>query len=226
MKPSHKLAETTTADGGNLTLVEHDGSYCIRLNGQDLMHSRTSASELLLGQVGCGRLSEVAAPRILIGGLGLGFTLKSTLDQVGPEARVEVAELFPEVIRWNRDFLGSLHGKLLDDPRVEVHAEDVFHTIKRGGPEAYDAILLDIDNGPTAMVQKSNARLYSQNGLDRLAAAVKANGRVAIWSAARDARFEARLKKSGLRLECVPAKRYASAKRDACTIYLADPFQF
>lgn len=226
MKPSHTLAETTTSDGARLTLVEHDGSYCIRLNGQDLMNSRTSASEFLLGQLGCGRLSEIAEPRILIGGLGLGFTLKSVLEHVGLGARVEVAELFPEVIEWNRKFLGALNGGLLDDSRVEARAEDVFHTLKRSGPEAYDAILLDIDNGPTAMVQKANARLYDRRGLELLATCVKAAGRVAIWSAARDAGFEERMKRAHFVVEPVPAKIYPGAKRDAYTIYLADPFQF
>lgn len=230
MKPSRKLAETTTPDGGWLTLVEHDGSYCIRLNGQDLMHSRTSASESLLGRLGCAKLSEIRNPRILIGGLGLGFTLKSALEQVVPEARVEVAELFPEIIEWNRRFLHDLHGNLLDDPRVEVFAEDVFQTLKRvardAGPEAYDAILLDIDNGPAPMVQKANARLYSRNGLDRLASSLKVTGRLAIWSAARDLPFETRLKRAHFRIESVPAKQYEQAKREVHTIYLADPFRF
>lgn len=226
MKPSHTLAETITPEGRKLTLVEHDGSYCIRLDGRDLMHSRTAFSEVYLGQLGCGRLSEVVAPRILIGGLGLGFTLKGVLDHVGPDARVEVVELFPEVIQWNREFLADLHGALLDDPRVEVRADDVYRTLKEAERESYDAILLDIDNGPTAMVKKSNVRLYDRRGLDLMANAVKSRGRVAIWSAARDAAFEARLKKSGLQIEPVPAKVYANAKRDAYTIYLADPFEF
>lgn len=226
MKPSYTLAEASTPDGARLTLVEHDGSYCIRLNGQDLMNSRTSASELLLGQLGCGRLSATPDPRILIGGLGLGFTLKSVLDHTGPGARVEVAELFPEVIAWNREFLRSVNGDLLDDPRVEVHGQDVFQRLKRAAPEEYDAILLDIDNGPTAMVQKANARLYSRHGLDLLARTVKADGRVAIWSARRDAQFEDRLKRAHFRAEPVPAKLYPKAKRETYTIYLADPFQF
>jgi len=225
LKPSHKLAEATTGDGGRLTLVEHDGSYCIRLNGQDLMNSRTSASEVFLGQVGCGRLAEVSHPRILIGGLGLAFTLKSVLDHAGEGARVEVAELFPEVVDWNRQFLGELNGRCLDDPRVEIYAEDVFLTLKRAGAEAYDAILLDIDNGPTPMVQKANARLYDRNGLSLLARAVKADGRVAIWSAARDAKFEDRMKRAHFNVEPVPAKIYPQAKRDAYTIYLADPMR-
>lgn len=226
MKPSYQLASTTTPDGARLALFEHDGSYCIRLNGQDLMNSRTSASETLLGQVGCGRLAEVPNPRILIGGLGLGYTLRSVLEQVGSGARIEVAELFPEVIEWNRQFLRVLHGDCLDDPRVEVFAEDVFRTLKRAGREAYDAILLDIDNGPTAMVQKSNARLYDRAGLELLAKAVQGSGRVAIWSAARDGGFEDRLKRAHFRFEAVSAKIYPNAKRAAYIIYVADPFRF
>src|SRR5690606_17577891 len=131
MKPSLTIADAATPDGAKLTLVEHDGSYCIRLNGQELMNSRTAASELLLGQVGCGRLSEISEPRILIGGLGLGFTLKSVLEHAPANSNIEVAELFPEVIDWNRRLLSDLNGASLDDPRVETHAEDVFTTLKR-----------------------------------------------------------------------------------------------
>jgi spermidine synthase len=225
MKASHTLAETKTPDGARLTLVEHDGSYCIRLNGHDLMNSRTSASELLLGQVGCGRLHAVEAPRILIGGLGLGFTLKSVLEHSPSDARIEVVELFPEIIEWNRHHLHQLHGHLLDDSRVEARAEDVFHTLKRGGAEAWDAILLDIDNGPSPMVQKANSRIYDRSGLDLLARSVKVTGRVAIWSAARDVKFEDRMKRAHFSVEAVPAKIYPQAKRDAYTIYLADPIR-
>jgi spermidine synthase len=186
------------------------------------MNSRTSSSELLLGQVGCARLPRGTAVRLLIGGLGLGFTLKRALEQVGPSARVEAVELFPEVVEWNRRFLGPLNGALLEDPRVEVHVEDVFHTLRRAGPLAYDAILLDIDNGPTAMVQRANFRLYDRRGLQIVAAALKPGGRVAIWSAARDAKFEERLRRTGFQVQLIPAKLYPGARREACTIYVGD----
>jgi spermidine synthase len=222
MKPSHTLAETKTPDGGRLTLVEHDGDFCIRLNGLELMNSRTSASELLLGELGCARLSGKPSDRVLIGGLGLGFTLKSVLEHASLSVHVEVAELLPEVIEWNKKFLGSLNGNLLDDARVRIHAEDVFQTLKRAGPAGYDAILLDLDNGPTPMVQKANKRLYDRRGLETLAASIKPTGRVAIWSATRDPKFEERLQRTGFQLEAVPAKVYPNARREAYTIYLAD----
>ncbi len=222
MKPTHKLAEAATPEGRTLTLTEHDGAYCIRINGEILMHSQTSASERLLGQMGCARLSESAKPRLLIGGLGLGFTLKAVLEALGSGARVEVAELLPEVIEWNRQFLSELNGSVLEDPRVHPRAEDVVKTLERANRGTYDAILLDIDNGPTAMVQKVNARLYDRRGLKRLAKALKPCGRLAVWSASRDTMFEERLTLSGFEIEVVPAKLHPNAKRASCILYSAD----
>lgn len=230
MKPQNKLAETTTPDGGRLALFEHDGSYHIRLNGQGLMHSTQSASELLLGELAASRLAgtgraQQPPPRLLIGGLGLGFTLKSVLEKLDaqPAARIEVAELFPEVVEWNREFLRDLNGALLEDPRVEVRAQDVWELLAQAGQGAYDAIMLDVDNGPAAMVHKQNARLYTTKGVRRLAGALKAGGRACIWSAGSEERaFTERLKKAGLQVEVVPARLYPQAKRCACTIYVAD----
>ncbi|TVR52784.1 MAG: spermine synthase [Puniceicoccaceae bacterium] len=186
------------------------------------MNTRNSASELELGERGCERLAGLAEPRILIGGLGLGFTLRAVLESVGPDARVIVAELMPAVIEWNRRFLENVNGRLLEDPRVEVRCEDVFATLAALGAEACDAIVLDIDNGPTPMVQQTNRRLYGRSGLGLLKDALKATGRLAIWSAARDGAFENRLERAGFRLQVVPAKAYPGAKRPSCTLYLAD----
>ncbi|MDB6125776.1 MAG: spermidine synthase [Pedosphaera sp.] len=222
MKPNRKLAETTTPDGARLILYEHDGTYCIRLNEQELMNSKIAASELLLGELVVGRLPAQSDSCILIGGLGLGFTLKTVLNRVGAKATIEVAELIPQVVDWNREFLSHLNGTLLDDSRVKVFVEDVWDVIARAGRSRYDAIVLDVDNGPTAMVQKQNARLYQQNGLQRIASALKPGGRAAFWSARPDPAFANQLAKAGLKVELVPAKTYANAKRSAYTIYLAD----
>jgi spermidine synthase len=222
MKPNRKLAEATTPDGARLILYEHDGSYCIRLNGQELMHSSTPASELLLGELAAGRLSGRTNACILIGGLGLGFTLKSVLAKAGRKAQVQIAELIPEIVDWNRKFLFDVNGKLLNDSRVEVLVEDVWNVLARGGLDRFDAILLDIDNGPTAMVQKQNARLYDRDGLQRIAATLKPGGRAAIWSARPDRAFADRLAKAGLKVEAIPAKLYANSRRCAYTIYVAD----
>ena len=222
LKPNVKLAETTTRNGGNLVLYEHDGQFCIRLNGQELMHSAVTASESLLGEVATERLSGTEAHRVLIGGLGLGFTLKGVLGGIGRAAQVEVAELFPAVVEWNRTFLAHLNGKLLSDPRVKVLTEDVANVLQRAEPECYDAILIDTDNGPTPMVQSQNVRLYSHRGLEQISKVLKPDGRAAFWSARPDRAFEHRLTQVGFTVRAVPAKLYPNAKRFACTLYAAD----
>ncbi len=222
MKWERKLAETTLADGARLTLHEHDGTYAIRFNGQTLMNSAQSASELLLGELAVAGLKHNPAPRILVGGFGLGFSLASVLAKSGRDATVHVAELIPAVVQWNREFLTALNGNLVTDPRVTILQEDVWNTLSHSVSKRYDAILLDIDNGPTAMVQQPNARLYGRKGVDRLLTALQPGGRAAIWSAGRDDAFADRLMAAGFRVEAVPAKLYPQAKRCGCTIYLAD----
>lgn len=220
MKPQIKLAETATPEGGRLALFEHDGSYAIRLNGQGLMDSSRSGSEATLGELAVARLGGPAPARVLVGGLGLGVTLRSVLEHVGAQATVEVAELVRAVVEWNRGFLFGLNGALLEDPRVEVVTEDVWELLGRG---AYDAVVLDVDNGPAAMVHGPNARLYGAPGLGRLAAALKPGGRAVVWSAGGEERgFTRRLGGAGLRVEVVPAKPHPRAKRCSHTIYVAD----
>ena len=221
MKPNRKLAETTTPDGAQLILYEHDGAYCIRLNGQDLMHSAVTASELRLGELAGELLCAQPESLALLGGLGLGFTLKSLLARGGPGAKVQVAELIPQVVDWNRSLLAHLNGALLDDPRVEVLLRDVWSVIAGAEPARYDALVLDIDNGPTAMVQKRNARLYSGKGLQQIAAALKPHGRAFFWSARPDPAFAERLARAGFKVQVVAAPLYASAKRCAVSIYVA-----
>jgi len=223
MKPNITLAETRTPNGGRMTLVEHDGSYCIRVNGQQLMHSSVSTSEIELGRLGCERHpNRAATTRILIGGLGLGFTLQSVLQSSGPKAVVQVSELFPEIVAWNRTHLAGLNGGALADRRVKVLVEDVRSIIRRAAREPYDVIVLDIDNGTTAMVKNENSQLYSEWGMQQIALALKPGGRAAIWSACADPVIEKRLTKAGFQVKAVPAKLYAQAKRTAYMIYVAD----
>jgi len=222
MKPNITLAEMTTPNGARLTLVEHDGDFCIRVNGQQLMHSAVNASELELGTLGCERHRGKKGLRVLIGGLGLGFTLKSVLASAGPTDTIHVAELFPEIVTWNRTFLAELNGKLLDDSRVTVLLEDVKAVIQRSAQSPYDVIVLDIDNGTTAMVTTENNTLYSQRGMDAIALALKPEGRAAVWSACPDPVIEKRLRAARLNVVAVPAKLYPSAKRSAYMIYVAD----
>jgi spermidine synthase len=222
MKPERKLAETTIPSRARLTLHEHDGSYVIRLNGQTLMHSARAASELLMGDLAVARLTDRPAPCVLIGGLGLGFSLRSVLAKAAPNITVNVAELIPQVVDWNRQFLAEVNGKLVGDPRVTVYCEDVWDVLTRSGRGRYDAILIDIDNGPAAMVHQPNTRLYAASGIRLLLEALQPNGRAAIWSADRDQAFEDRLSSAGFQVEVIRAKLWAKAKRCGCHIYIAD----
>jgi spermidine synthase len=222
LKPTVKLAETQTPDGARLALYEHDGEYCIRVGQEELMHSSHSISELLLGELATEQLTAHANPTVLIGGLGLGYTLRAVLGKLSPDATVHVAELMPAVVEWNRKFLTGLNGSLLDDPRVQVMVSDVWEVIARAGRSHYDAVMLDIDNGPDGMVQKQNNRLYQHEGLRRIANVLKMSGRATIWSAWLDHGFIERLTDAGFTVRTVPAKLYPHAKRCAYTIFVAD----
>jgi spermidine synthase len=221
MKPRVKLAESTFT-GGVLSLTEHDGSYSISLDGKELMHSRANASELLLGSLGVARLNNETDARVLIGGLGLGFTLKSVVESVGNKTTIEVAEMIPEVIEWNQTYLKNLNGSLLDHPQVEIRAVDVTQLIQEVEPHTYDAILLDVDNGPNAMVADSNASLYSNKGIRSICRALKKEGRLIVWSAGSDQGFEKRLGRAGLKVETVRAKAHAGAKSPSHFLYVGD----
>jgi len=221
MKPRLKLAETLTPDGTRLSLHSHDGQYCVRVNGVDLMHSTGAAAELQLGELAMEGLAGRPA-RVLIGGLGLGFTLKAVLEKSGPDVTVDVAEPVPVMVEWNRTFLTGLNGALLADPRVKILNADVAQILSHAAASPYDAVLLDIDNGPTAVVQAVNSGHYRMQGIQRIATALKPGGRVAYWSAKPDHAFEARLAGAGFKVKSVPAKVYAVAKRTTSIIYLAD----
>jgi spermidine synthase len=222
MKPFHLLAETLTPDGKKLCLYEHDGQMHLKVNGRSLMSTNATASEITLAELACHEITQDEKAHVLIGGLGFGYTLKRTLDLVGPGAKVHVAELLPEVVAWNREFLRSVNGELLDDGRVNVSVDDVCNVINTAPDATYDAIMLDVDNGPIAMVTESNARLYYQGGFDRLIRVLKPGGRVVFWSATKDRPFEKRLLKAGFKLEVVGVKAYEKAKRCTHTIFVAD----
>jgi spermidine synthase len=222
MKPFLTIAEARTADGANLSLHERDGHYFLRRNNQPLMGTRETASETVLAERACARLKGDQPVRVLIGGLGFGFSLKRVLSRLGPPAMVQVAELLPEVVAWNREYLRELNGALLDDPRVQVSIADVFQLIYRAPNGHYDAILLDVDNGPIAMVHGGNARLYQSRGLAAIMRALKPGGRVAFWSANQDTVFAKRLTLAGFTVNIVAAKAHPHARREAHTIFVAD----
>ena len=220
MIPFRNLAEARTPEGSRLSLHEHDGDYFIKLDGRQLMSSTSTTSELLLADVACQHLAHEPNARVLIGGLGLGFSLKRVLQLVGKDAAVQVAELVPEVVAWNRDLLAPVNGKLLEDPRVEVIVGDVFALLRRGQP--YDAILLDVDNGPTSFVQSKNRRIYNRRGLGVIMKALKPGGRVAFWSAEPEPAFRETLTRAGFHAEEHPAKAHERAKRFAHMIYVGE----
>ena len=222
VKPFRTLAETHTPDGSRFTLHEHDGEYFLKLNGRQLMSTTSTASELQLAELPCRRLRSHAKPAVLIGGLGLGYSLQRVLEIVGPDATVHVAELLPEVTAWNREFLGHVNGRLLDDPRVKVITRDVFDVLLQAPKPSYDAILLDVDNAPTSFVQKKNSRIYGSRGFGLIARSLREGGEVAFWSAGPEPGFIESLKRHGFKATSYPAKAHDRAKRAAHVIYIAE----
>jgi spermidine synthase len=207
MIPWQKLDATATPDGGTLTLWRRGDELSIRVGGDELMNSRQHFSEDELGRLACARLATDRpgdAPAILIGGLGMGFTLRAVLDHAPAGARVEVAELLPAVVAWNRAHLADLAGRPLDDPRVELIEGDVGARMTVAA--AYDAILLDVDNGPTALTDDGNRGLYGDAGTRAAAAALRPGGLLAVWSASDDARYVGRLEKAGLSVARHPVR--------------------
>lgn len=223
MKPLLNLAQARTADGSEISLHSKDNHFFLRVNREPLMATNAPESEMVMARLACERLLHTRLPRVLIGGLGLGFTLRQVLELLGKGAQVDVAEIVPEVVAWNREFLGEVNGKLLNDPRVNVIVKDVFLLIKAAAQEKpYDAILLDVDNGARALVLPGNDRIYRTGGLTLLQRAVKPGGRVVFWCATADRPFEKQLNKAGFIAKSVPAKAHANAKRAAHTLIVAD----
>lgn len=183
------------------------------------MSTNASSSEQLMVDLAC--VSLPAKPRILIGGLGFGFTLRRVLELCPPDAIVDVAELLQVVVDWNREFLTEVNGHLIDDPRVRIHIRDVAELIDRVGKDRYDAILLDVDNSPDPLVQKGNAKLYDGGGIARVKAALHPGGRVVYWSANQDKSFAKSLGKVFKTVESVGAKAYPQAKRFTHTLFVA-----
>ncbi len=200
MKPWILLGETHAPDGTLLALMKRDREHVIFANGKILMSSRMHGSEEAVAGFACARAKTAAAPSVLVGGLGMGFTLRATLDALPVDAQVVVAELLPEVVAWNRGPLGPLAGSPLDDARVTVATSDVGAAIA-GGRARFDAIILDVDNGPDAFSTTSNAALYGDRGLAAARRALKADGVLAVWSAWEDRKFEQRLRYAGFRVE-------------------------
>jgi spermidine synthase len=201
VKPWELLGEAHTPEGTLMTLTRRGNEYMILADGKDLMSSRMKGSEEELARLGCDRARALESPIVLVGGLGMGFTLRATLDTLPPDAKVIVAELMPAVVEWNRGPLGPLTENALADRRVHVEIGDVVALLRRS-PARFDAILLDVDNGPAAFTQASNAGLYDNAGLTIVREALNpAEGVVAVWSAWDDRKFEHRLRHHGFHAE-------------------------
>ena len=196
MTPWELLGETRTPEGEQLTLTRHGSEYVILASGQTLMSSRMHGSEEALATFGCARARTQEAPCCLIGGLGMGFTLRAALDLLPPDASVIVAELVPTMVDWNRGALGPLARHPLRDKRVAVEVGDVADTL-RANVGRFDAVLLDVDNGPSAFTASDNSGLYDDRGLAAARAALRPGGVFAVWSSREDRRFEQRLRYAG-----------------------------
>lgn len=198
------LARAMTACGDELILRERSGTFEIRCNGWELMSSRAHYSEQWMARMACAGL-RMTAPHVLIGGLGMGFTARAALDVLPAAARVVVAELLSDIIAWNRGVLAPLAGRPLDDPRLGVACADVARLLQ---PDSFDVILLDVDNGPGAVMLRGNAPLYSPQGVQRMHGALRQDGILAVWSAGPARFFEGILREAGLRWDRtdVPAR--------------------
>jgi len=218
MKATTTLASCLTPDGAPMVLQQHDGQHYLKIGGVPLMSTTASFSEQRMAELACATLPP--RPHILIGGLGFGFTLRRVLELAPPDATVDVAELLPEIVAWNREHLPHVNGTLLDDPRVHIHVGDVHDLLN--GARRYHAILLDVDNSPDPLVQQGNARLYNRGGLSRTKSALHPQGRVVFWSAHRDKHFADSLGRFFKQVECVGAKAYPQAKKITHTLFVAD----
>jgi spermidine synthase len=196
MTPWELLAQTHTPDGSDMRLTRRNHEYVILVNGRTLMSSDMHGSEEALATTACRHARTLEQPRVLVGGLGMGFTLRATLDLLPSDAIVRVVELVPAVVQWNRGPLGAIAAYPLNDPRVRIEVGDVGFTL-RANPRGFDAILLDVDNGPAALTTPANHGLYDNAGVAASYAALRSGGALAVWSAWEDRKFEQRLRFHG-----------------------------
>jgi spermidine synthase len=221
MKPFERLGSARTPGGTVLELFRHDGAYLIRADGVELMSSRRHLSEDRLAEVVCAPLANVEGARVLIGGLGLGFTLREALRHLRGDAEVVVAEMVPEVVAWNAEPAHGLSAAALADPRVRIVTDDVVNVL-RAHPGHFDAIMLDTDNGPDGMLLSESAKLYASHGIALTISALRAPGTIAYWSVAEDRAFVGALQRSGLVVQAQHVRAHATAG-PMHTLYFATP---
>jgi spermidine synthase len=206
------LDKAEVPDGGELRLMRRGTEFSIMLGQNELMNSRLGGSEAALATIACERMRPRREPRILIGGLGMGFTLRAALAAAGTEARIVVAELVPAVVAWARGPMAEVFGESLVDPRVSLREADVGELI-RSGSSTYDAILLDVDNGAEGLSRTANDALYDANGLRVAGTALRPGGVLAVWSSGPDPKFSRRLRNAGFEVDEVRTR--ASGSRGA-----------
>ena len=218
-----QLLDSTQVPGENndLRLYQRGGEFSIRVDGSELMNSRVHGSEDAMAQLACARIVSLPCPHVLIGGLGMGFTLAAALNRLGAKSRVVVAEVVPAVVAWNRGPLAALAGHPLDDGRVTVREVDVVH-ILQAEHQAYDAILLDVDNGPRGLTRKSNHWLYTRTGLEAAFTALRPAGVFALWSASPNRAFANLLRKTGFEVDEELVRARGSRGGGYQTIWIAE----
>lgn len=220
MKIRELIGTAQVPGGDELRLYRRGDDFIIAIDRNELMSSRMSGSEEALATMTCDRLRSPKAASLLIGGYGMGFTLRAALDVLGSDAKIAVAELVPGIIDWARGPMAALAAGCLDDPRVELVLGDVSNAIG-AATRRYDAILLDVDNGPDALTREANDGLYSSAGLAAAKAALRPGGILAIWSAAPDARFTRRLTAAGFEVEEVGVRARSNGKGPRHMIWFA-----
>ncbi len=220
LQPWIVIDRAQTPEGTPLTLWRRGNDFAIRAAGQELMSSRAHGSEVRLAELGVAALGQRKCPRVLVGGLGCGYTLAATLQRLDASAEVVVSELSPSVVAWNRGVLGDLAKRPLDDPRVRVREGDIIDELQ-GGTTPFDLILLDVDNGPAALTQARNAWLYQDAGLAQLRARLQPHGFLAVWSAGPDTAFTHRLRAHRFVVSEHPARAHSGGSGKRHVIWLA-----
>ena len=220
MIPRETIAAARIPDGAELCLVRHGTDFIITVDRNELMSTRMRGSEEALATMSCERIAGRAKPRLLIGGYGMGFTLRAALAVLPRDASLTLCELVPEIITWARGPMREVAQGCLDDPRVSLVQGDVAAVI-RASPGVYDAILLDVDNGPDGLVRDANNQLYSERGLRAAKAALRPGGVLAIWSAARDNAFTRRLNNVGFVVDEVAVRARSNGKGAKHLIWFA-----
>jgi spermidine synthase len=219
MKRFERLGEARTPNGTLIALYRHDGAYLLRADGVELMSTRRHLSEDRLAEVACAPLQDVPRVKVLIGGLGLGFTLRAALRLLREDAEIVVVELVPEVIAWNADPRYDLSVAAMADPRVRVVQDDVIDVL-RAKPATFNAILLDTDNGPDGMLMSESTPLYAARGIASTVAALRPGGTIAYWSVGDDPGFERALRRAGLAVKTMRVRAYSTGG-PMHTLYLA-----